>query len=199
MAKAGLFGMFGDLGYVNGGDGGNNNGSLNLEMTSSKTPQFLISSNDPDIFNSNIDNFPNYAPVIKFRNASSRNVTVDASDHFTTDGRIITETPLVFMKSGEWTASLQNHLYEGIALKSITIIRTGTINSEIEILQEIVYEDCYISRFEQIGDEISFAFSFHQVNDTTTHIKSNGVKKGKLGYQFSIVKDTGDENTGGGR
>lgn len=199
MANAGLFGVFGGLGSVNGGDSSNDNGSLNLEMTSSKTPQFLICSNNPDIFSSNIENFPNYAPILKFRNASSRNVTVDASDHFTTDGRIITETPLVFMKSGEWTSSLQNHLYEGVVISSIQIIRTGTINSTITILQEILYEDCYISRFEQIGDEISFAFSFHKVNDTTTHIKSNGVKKGKLGYYFGVNKDSGDEQAGSGK
>ena len=199
MARMGLFGMFGGLGSVGREGSGSDNGSLNLEMTSSTTPQFLISSDNPDLFSSEIENFPSYAPIIKFRNASSRNITIDASAHFTTDGRIITETPLVFMKSGEWTAPLQNHLYEGIVIDMITIVRTGTVNSKIEVLQSIDYTDCYISKFEQIGDEIAFAFSFHAVDDTTTHIQSNGIKKGKLGYSFRIYGDTGEETVGRGR
>ena len=178
-----LFGVFGNSGS---GDGSKDDNSLNLTFGASKTPQFLITSGtDPKIFSSAIDNYDDHTPIIKFRNAVSRNLTVDSSDHLTGDGTILAQSPIIFMKNGEWGPMLQQCLIQGSPIKSLRIKRIATLAREIRELQVTEYIDCFITKYEQIGDEISFAFAYHQMTDAIAKFKSNGEKEGNSAYQFN--------------
>jgi hypothetical protein len=177
-----LFGVFGNNGA---GDGSKDDNSLNLTFGSSKTPQLLITSNEPKMFSSAIENYLDCTPIIKFRNAVSRNLTVDSSDHLTGDGTILAQSPVIFMKNGEWGPMLQECLIQGSPVASFQIKRIATLDKEIRQLQVTEYINCFITKYEQIGDEISFAFAYHQMTDAIAKFLPDGTKKGSSAYQFN--------------
>lgn len=177
-----LFGVFGNSGS---GDGSKDDNSLNLTFGASKTPQLLIVSKTPSMFSSAIENYLDHTPVIKFRNAVSRNLTVDSSDHLTGDGTILAQSPIIFMKNGEWGPMLQECLIQGSPIESFQIKRIATLDKEIRQLQITEYINCFITKYEQIGDEISFAFAYHQMTDAIAKFLPDGTKKGSSAYQFN--------------
>jgi len=181
-----LFGVFGNNGS---GDGSKDDNSLNLTFGSSKTPQLLITSRSPSMFSSAIKTdalaLSDHTPIIKFRNAVSRNLTVDSSDHLTGDGTILAQSPVIFMKNGEWGPMLQECLIQGSPIESFQIKRIATLDKEIRQLQVTEYINCFITKYEQIGDEISFAFAYHQMTDAIAKFLPDGTKKGSSAYQFN--------------
>ena len=177
-----LFGVFGNNGS---GDGTKDDNSLNLSFGASKTPQLLIISKSPSMFSSAIENYLECTPIIRFRNAVSRNLTVDSSNHLTGDGTILAQSPVIFMKNGEWGPQIQECLIQGTPIESFQIKRIATLNTEIQELQVTEYINCFITKYEQIGDEISFAFAYHQMTDAIAKFKATGEKLGSSAYQFN--------------
>lgn len=168
-----IFGMFGSNSKVEKSEA-NSEENLNVPFGAAATPQYVIKAES--IFHSKMSGYEEYAPCLWFELGSSRINTLDSSDHFTGDGRVVSKTTSVCMKYGVWSPLLHEFLVTGRPISQIIIKRLATLHSGFVELQATQYTDSYITTYEQRGDKIFFTFSFVKITDAQIVYDNTGRK-----------------------
>lgn len=158
-------------------------GSLNNNLVSSVTPQWMIKCDD--FFDSDVEGFDaDSTPCLWVKLGASRSTSYDSGGEMTGDGRITSKSVIVSMKYGSWAPLIQQYMYEGKNVKALSLIRFSNIEGTKVIIQQIDYTTCKIERYVQDGDIITFAFNFTKVVDTNTAYGADGTKIGNTAIEF---------------
>ncbi len=184
-----VFGMFGSNSKVEK-EGSNGEESLNSSFGAARTPQYIISNGkEASIFASSMEKYPTYAPCLWFEMGSARLNTIDSSNHFTGDGRVVAKTTLVCMKYGSWGPELHKYLVLGTRLDQLIIKRIVTLRGSYVEVQATRFQTCYITTYEQRGDKIYFTFSFEKIIDAKLQYDNTGQKLGgAVGFEFDYTR-----------
>ncbi len=179
-----VFGMFGSNSMIET-HSANGDETGNQIFGAAKTPQYVI--HGENIFRSCILGYEQFAPCLWYETGTARLATYDSTDAYTADGRIVAKTTTVCMKYGQWGPPLLNHLTTGDAVNVITIKRLNMIVGELVELQSTSFYHSTLTKYEQRGDKIFFAFSFDLMTDETCMYNNEGRKLGVSGFEFNYT------------
>lgn len=192
MSSAGrIFGMFGNNSKVEKGDANSDEG-VNGHFGAATTPQYVI--NAESIFKSHMEGYQQWAPCLWFELGTARINTLDSSDQFTGDGRVVSKTTSVCMKYGSWGPILHEYLATGHPITNIVIKRLATVHSGFVELQATQYTNSYITTYEQRGEKIFFTFSFEKITDAQLVYNNAGVREGVSAFEFDYTKALSNTN-----
>lgn len=159
-------------------------GNLNSSNGGASTPQYIIKCKE--FFDSEIENFEeDSSPCLSIEVGSARLATYDSSGELSGDGRIVTLDPVVKMKYGSWAPIIQQYMYEGKKLETISIKRFISINGTKIIIQELNYQNCLIKNYMQEEDLITFSFCFVILEDVNIAYDHEGQKIGNTATIFN--------------
>ena len=180
-----VFGMFGSNSKVEK-ESPNSDESLNVAFGAARTPQYIIGNgNDNSLFTSSMQDYKGYAPCLWFEMGSARLNTIDSSNQFTGDGRVVAKSTLVCMKYGSWGPTLHKYLVMGTLVNRLIIKRIVTLRGSYVEVQATQFEHCFITTYEQRGDKIYFTFAFDKVTDAQIQYDNTGKKlTGAVGFEY---------------
>jgi hypothetical protein len=170
----------------------NSDQTLNSGVGGGKAPQYVIQSEDPDdMFDSDLDkDFAKTAPALWVELGGARLATYDSSGQLSGDGKVVCKDTIVCMKYGAWAPTIQEHMFKGDTIQTITIKRLISTKSTLVIIQQIDYAQCLFKTYEQAGDTITFSFCFTKLTDLSNvydHTGS-GAPLGSFGVEFDLSK-----------
>ncbi|MDR0753308.1 MAG: hypothetical protein LBE95_01425 [Holosporaceae bacterium] len=162
--------------------------SLNAPKGGSKTPQYVIKSDDDSsLFDSDMkDDFAKCAPVLWWEFGGARLITLDSSGQQSGDGKIVNKDVKICMKSGDWNPLLQQWMYEGKRIASLVVMRLASIEGTLIVIQEVTFEKCIIRSYVQSGDTIVFTFCFVVVTDMIKAYDHEGTLVGNVGVKYHV-------------
>ncbi len=187
-----VFGMFGSNSKVEK-EGPNSDESVNVAFGAARTPQYIITNGkNESMFTSEMaPPYKDYAPCLWFELGSARLNTLDSSNHFTGDGRVVAKSALVCMKYGTWGPELHKYLVMGIRVDHMIIKRVVTLRGSYVEIQATQFTNCYITTYEQRGDKIYFTFSFEKIADAQIQYDNTGQRKtGAVGFEYDYTTVT---------
>ncbi|MDR0581141.1 MAG: hypothetical protein LBG04_03460 [Holosporaceae bacterium] len=171
---------------------GKSDESLNAPSGASKTPQWVIGTDeDTGIFDSDMDgDFAKMAVALWIVFGSARLATYDSSGQQSGDGKIVNRDVTVCMKFGDYGPPLQQWMFSGKKITTITIKRVISVNGTLIVIQELTYGTCVIKTYEQNGDVITFTFAFVTYTDMSLAYDHDGTLVGRVGMSYDAAKIT---------
>lgn len=195
-----VFGMFGSNTMIES-NGANGDETGNQIFGAAKTPQYIIKAEG--IFHSlmkpvDSSDYTAYAPCLWFELGTSRLATFDSTSFFTGDGRVVAKTTTVCMKYGPWGPALLQYLTCGDIIDDIIIKRLCYVQEKPVELQATTFFRSIVTKYEQRGDKIFFAFAFDEMMDEAAAIDNSGKRQGGVsGFQYSFTNLRNDLYKGG--
>ena len=163
---------------------------LSTTKKSSLTPEWLI-ENDK-IFSSEIDKYEDKATqCYSVEIGGDRHIMHDSSGELRGEN-VVLHSCLVCLPLGEHIPLLQEKMYSGKVLETLTIRRITNIEDTTKDIEVMTFEECRVTACEQIKSLFAFSFSYKVI--TTTYIVYNPSDGSKVG-QNGTTYDSGTLTT----
>lgn len=169
-------------------------GGLVIPTTAASTPEYLIKVDNA--FSSGILNYDDYAECLWFEIGTARLSSSDASNFFSGDRGVLGKNPSVCMKYTKGAVTIHEYLTGGNCIENIVIKRLARLDMDVQEIQSLSFENCFITTYEQKNNLIFFSFSFTWMADEQSIFKNDGTKTGTDATSYNFVTNTIDHNLG---
>lgn len=122
--------------------------AIGMALTSSgsgvRTPDSLVDLDG--LFGSTVKGFEKYGILFKIEHETSREVSGDVSTTLDSRAEVKASSVKVWIKSGTYDPTIEQHMNEGKPFKKLTVIKLSNVNGANQVKQTLTYENVMITR-----------------------------------------------------